>query len=798
MKRLTIILLSILTCASAFAQVPQLKHDYIFDVPEGNYKVTVTVGSKDRAAVTTLKAESLRLFLNEVATKKGEFKTVTFTVNKRDTLIYDAEGKVIDRIIPNYRDLYVPDWDTKLTFDVFGDEAAVKSIDIEPKEDAITVYLCGDSTVCDQYSIPFCSWGQQLPWFFDEGVAISNLACSGNTTTSFIGAKKFKKIVNNLKEGDYVFIQFGHNDEKDRGAGAGANYNFAHNLKSMIDQVRAKGGIPVLVTPTQRRGFDANGKVVDSHKGYDVAMREVADREKVDLIDLTAMTTAMLQAAGPDDSEKFFVKGDGTHNNEYGATQIASLVVRSIIDKNMGLASHVRNFQQPNVITAPEAPFEFKPLVMFQFPAKDFVITKYGAKAGDVKANTTAFAKAMEACNKAGGGRVVVPAGEWLTGPIHFKSNCNLYLSEGCKLVFEDDPQLYLPAVQTSWEGSECMNYSPLLYGFEVENVGISGPGTIAPKMTFWETWFERPDSHIQATRRLYAMCSTGIPVKDRHMEENDANMRPHLIQFNRCTNVNLDGFKIRESPFWTIHLYMVKDAWVHGLDVYAHGHNNDGIDLEMTQHAIVENCTFDQGDDAVVIKSGRNQDAWRLATPTQDVVVRNCNVVEGHCLMAIGSEMAGGVRRVYMHDCHSSDVVNRLFFLKTNHRRGGFIEDITMENVSATRMLSVLEIDTDVLYQWRDIVPTFETAITKIRNITIRNANAKQANIIYDLKGDERDPIQGVNIENVHVERVTGSLNNAVNVKDLNVKNITWDSFGPAERPVQAAGNAGKYEIGR
>lgn len=457
---------------------------------------------------------------------------------------------------------------------------------------------------------------------------------------------------------------------------------------------------------------------------------------------------------------------------------MTNMKFRALIVAMLASAISLQNIDAQTVVSAPESPFKFEDLHMFAFPQKDFVITKYGAKPGDVAANTKAFQKAMAACNKAGGGRVVVPAGEWLTGPVHFMSNCNLYLSEGAVLVFEDDKQLYLPAVKTSWEGTECMNYSPLLYGYECENVAITGPGKIAPKMAFWETWFTRPDAHIQATRQLYAMCSTGIPVEHRRMDEGEANMRPHLIQFNRCTNVQLADFTIRNSPFWTIHLYLCKDAWVHGLDVYAHGHNNDGIDIEMTQHILVEDCSFDQGDDAVVIKSGRNQDAWRLDTPTQDVVVRNCTVVQGHCLMGIGSEMAGGVKRVYMHDCKLSDSAYRLFYLKTNHRRGGVIEDIMMENVTAKAMQSVFEIDTDVLYQWREIVPTFETKITKIRNITMKNAVCETAQCIYNILGDEREPVDGIQLENIHVGTVTKFINNAVHVKNLITKDITWDKL--------------------
>lgn len=434
-------------------------------------------------------------------------------------------------------------------------------------------------------------------------------------------------------------------------------------------------------------------------------------------------------------------------------------------------------------IYAPEAPFEFAPLVMHDFPQKDFSILKYGARQGDVAATTKAISKAMEACNKAGGGRIIVPAGEWALGPIHFRSNCLLYLCEGAILAFEDDPNLYLPAVKTSWEGTECLNYSPLIYAYECENVGISGPGLIRPKMDFWRTWFDRPESHVQATRQLYAMCSTGIPIEQRDMTANKAQFRPHLIQFNRCTNVRLEHFNIHDSPFWTIHLYLCKDVWAHSLNVYAHGHNNDGIDIEMTQHVVVEKCTFDQGDDAVVIKSGRNQDAWRLATPSQDIVVRTCTVVKGHCLLGIGSEMAGGVRRVHMFDCNVSSDTYRVLYLKTNHRRGGFIEDISMEKVSCNAAHRVFEIDTDVLYQWRSIVPTFETAITRIRNISMDNVRCTSARAIYEIRGDQRDPIQGVKLSNIHVGSVTDFLNNAEYVRDLQTTNITW-GIGPDEQP--------------
>lgn len=425
--------------------------------------------------------------------------------------------------------------------------------------------------------------------------------------------------------------------------------------------------------------------------------------------------------------------------------------------------------QQTKTIVADEAPFEMAPLEMHVFPAKDFPITRYGAKPDDVKANTAAFAKAVAACAKAGGGRVVVPDGTWLTGPIHFRSGVELHLNDGAKILFEDDAQLYLPAVKTSWEGMECYNYSPLIYAYECENVAITGAGTIEAKMGLWEIWSDRPEPHMAALKRLYSMMSSGVDIEYRHMEADTlAHLRPHLIQFNRCTNVRMEDFKVRHSPFWTIHTYMCRDIYVNGLDVYAHGHNNDGIDLESSQHAVVENCRFDQGDDGVVIKSARNQDGWKNAMPTSDIVVRHCDAVNAHGLLVVGSEISGGVSRVYLHDCKSSSEVKRLMYLKSNERRGGVLEDITMENVEANVQLNALFcIETDVVYQWK-VVPTFEVRPTVIRNITMRNVHASKTPVMVRIMGDGRCPVDGVRIENVSADVVTSAVsefNNARNV---------------------------------
>lgn len=222
----------------------------------------------------------------------------------------------------------------------------------------------------------------------------------------------------------------------------------------------------------------------------------------------------------------------------------------------------------------------------------------------------------------------------------------------------------------------------------------------------------------------------------------------------------------------------MCKGGIVRHLDVKAHGHNNDGIDIEMTQNFLVENCLFDQGDDAVVIKAGRNRDAWRLNIPTENIVIRNCTIRKGHTLLGIGSEISGGIRNVYMHDCKAPQSVHRLFFIKTNHRRGAFIENIYMENITAGSTKRVLEIDTDVLYQWKDLVPTYEERITCIDSIYLKNVQCKSANGIYALKGDAKFPIKNVHIEDVHIGKVKDFFKEVCNVGHLVEKNVTYNSF--------------------
>lgn len=318
-------------------------------VPEGDYKVTVTVGSRKYAGVTALRAETRRMVIERMATKKGELKEVVFNVNVRTPCI---DG--IQRVRLQDREKSDWGWDDKLTLEFNGEAPAVSRIRIEPNRPEMKIWLCGNSTVTDQYGEPYASWGQMLPYWFDASVSVENMAMSGLRTTSFIDQKRLEKIAQEVKKGDYVLVEFGHNDEKDRYPGSGAWYNFTYNLKRFIDILRPKGAQIILVTPTERRYF-VDGKIKATHGDYPDAVRTVAEREQIPLIDLTESTTTLYNAMGDSLSKKMFVHypantypgqekdlKDNTHNNAFGAYETCKLIVMGMKFHRLGLVKHLR------------------------------------------------------------------------------------------------------------------------------------------------------------------------------------------------------------------------------------------------------------------------------------------------------------------------------------------------------------------------------------------------------------------------------------------------------------------------
>lgn len=323
------------------------------EVPDGNYKVTVVLGSKKKAGKTVVRAENRRLMVDEVATKKGQFKTVEFVVNKRTPEI--EKGK---RVKVKDREKNYNTWDNAINLEFTGTAPAVKEVKIERDTTATTIFLCGNSTVVDQPYEPWASWGQMIPRWFGPEVAISNNAESGLTAGSFLGSYRLDKILTMMKKGDYVICEFGHNDQKEKMAGAGAWYNFSYNLKVFIDKVRAKGGNIIFVTPTQRRRFDdaTHSKILETHGDYPDAMRAVAKREGVPVIELHDMTRTFFETLEYENSKKALVHypantfpgqdkplADNTHFNPYGAYEIAKMVVMGMKQLNLPIVKYLRS-----------------------------------------------------------------------------------------------------------------------------------------------------------------------------------------------------------------------------------------------------------------------------------------------------------------------------------------------------------------------------------------------------------------------------------------------------------------------
>jgi lysophospholipase L1-like esterase len=322
------------------------------NLPEGNYEVKVLLANPNGDALTTVKAESRRLMLKDVKIPKGKYKYESFIVNIKDKNI-TADKKVSLK----ERELTKLDWDQKLTLE-FNGKTYLAALEITPFDDQITVYLAGNSTVVNQDTEPWAAWGQMIPYFFKPGVAIANHAESGLTLGSFLGSKRLEKVLSVIKPGDYLFIEFGHNDQKDKGPDDGAYKSYTERLKLFVNSARSKNAIPIIVTSTSRRSFNKEGKVVETLGDFPDAARKVAKDLNVPLIDLNKATKILYEALGEEESKKALVHyaantypgqtqaiADNTHFSTYGAFQIAKIIMQEIKKQNIGLKKYIRNFK---------------------------------------------------------------------------------------------------------------------------------------------------------------------------------------------------------------------------------------------------------------------------------------------------------------------------------------------------------------------------------------------------------------------------------------------------------------------
>ena len=407
------------------------------------------------------------------------------------------------------------------------------------------------------------------------------------------------------------------------------------------------------------------------------------------------------------------------------ALLLGSVLCRSV---HPTFALAARDFQRTNERTigwqsVPAILARIKPP---KFPARDFNITAYGAVADGQSDSTEAIRRSIEACHNAGGGRVVVPAGIFSTGAIQLKSNVNIYLSEGATLKFSTDTEKYLPAVYTRFEGTECMNYSPFIYAFEQENIAITGSGTLdgSASDANWWAWARRRGSDEaparSSVRKLLDYGERGVPVKDRVFGKGEY-LRPNFIQPYRSRNILIEGIHIINSPMWEIHPVLSTNITVRGVKIDSHGPNNDGCDPESSRDVLIEDCIFDTGDDCIAIKSGRDNDGRRVNVPSENIIVRNSTMKDGHGGVVMGSECSGGIRNVFIENCHmDSPNLERALRFKSNARRGGFAENVFMRNVDVGQVKEAI-LTIDFLYETGPNGPYKPI----VRNVTLENVRS-------------------------------------------------------------------------
>jgi polygalacturonase len=412
-------------------------------------------------------------------------------------------------------------------------------------------------------------------------------------------------------------------------------------------------------------------------------------------------------------------------------------------------------------------------LAVPSFPPRDFEITKYGA-VGDGQASCTeAIRRAIAACTAAGGGRVVVPEGRFLTGAIRLESNVNLHLADTATLAFTDDVRQY-PRVFTRWEGVELMNISPFIYAFEAENLAITGRGTLDGQAGEDRWWHWRrpgpgtPGRDRAARNRLIEMQAKGVPVAQRVFGDQDY-LRPNFVQPYRSRNILIEGLTIVNSPMWEIHPVLCQGVTVRNVTVRSHGPNNDGCNPESCRNVLIEGCTFDTGDDCIALKSGRNDDGRRLNVPVENVVIRNCTMKDGHGGVVIGSEISGGARNIFAEHCRmDSPQLDRALRIKTNSVRGGVIEHVYMREVTIGQVAEAV-VTINFFYEEGEGGPHLPV----VRDIEVRNVTSRKSRHALLLRGFKNAPISGVRLVDCTFDGVERAdvLENVTGLEQTNVR---------------------------
>lgn len=400
-----------------------------------------------------------------------------------------------------------------------------------------------------------------------------------------------------------------------------------------------------------------------------------------------------------------------------------------------------------------------------RFPARQFDIVKFGAKPDGIADATVAIRNAIEACSRAGGGTVIVPSGRFLTGPLHLRSNVHLRLEEGARVLFSPERSRYLPVVFTRFEGTECMNWSPMVYAFEQENIAITGSGTLDAQGGAWHPM----NRESRASRRaLLRMAAEGVPVNQRVFGEGH-NLRPNFVQFCRCRNLHMEGITLENSPMWTVHFVLSRNITARSVTIRSRGPNNDGIDPESCSDVLIEDCRFHTQDDGIAIKSGRNHDGRRLNVRSENIVIRNCTFEKiSRNLFAIGSEVSGGVRNVFMEKCRLSSGL-RGIFVKSNSARGGTVENLYFRDLEfADVRQPIVRIGMDYGGEKGAFPPVF-------RNFCFEDIRGKRAELAVEIAGLPESPVANVVFRKCTFDEIRGP-NRIQNTRGLTFDGVSID----------------------
>lgn len=411
------------------------------------------------------------------------------------------------------------------------------------------------------------------------------------------------------------------------------------------------------------------------------------------------------------------------------------------------------SFGQTRLFPKEEMETIVKAIPLPHFGTYSINITQLGAKGDSRTNNKVYFDKAMALCKKNKGGKIIVPQGNYvINGPIHFVSNVNLQLEKGARLLFSEDPNQYLPLVYTSWEGTFIYNYSPMIYGYQCANIAITGEGSIeGAGDTIWSTFKSKEGPAKMKSRQ---MNHDRTPVKERQFGNNSF-LRPPMIQFFNCKQILVENITIKNAPFWCLHLLQSQNVILRGLQYQSHNFNNDGIDIEYTKNVLIENITFDNGDDNIAIKSGRDVEGRDNATtPSENIVIRNCNFKGLHGVV-MGSEMSAGIQKVYVENCRTVGYLKRGIYLKTNADRGGFIKNVYFKGIELDQVEDGIYITANYHGEGKG----FPSEISDIHFSNISCNAASGTGIV--IQGFPEKKVKNITLDTIHIKAAKNAISN-------------------------------------